>query len=131
MMLDEIIFYQERQLLNRLDFIPTYEVINKERLDKDTYRITLVNIDNDFDVIRIKVPSYAKDMIFRGNNYSINSRIKRTWYTLWLGKKEEYYVLGNVNKEGQVTITTASLSDKAIEELKEEWDKTYYNQSLK
>lgn len=113
--------------MNRLNFIPTYEVINKERLDKDTYRITLVNIGNDFDVIRIKVPSYARDMIFRGNNYCINSRIKRTWYTLWLGKKEEYYILGNVSKEGQVTITTASLSDKAIEELKEEWDKTYYN----
>lgn len=113
--------------MNRLNFIPTYKVINKERLYKDTYRITLVNIDNDFDVIRIKVPSYAKDMIFRGNNYSINSKIKRTWYTLWLGKKEEYYVLGNVNKEGRVTITTASLSDKAIEKLKEEWDKTYYN----
>lgn len=113
--------------MNRLNFIPTYEVINKERLNKDTYRITLVNIDNDFDVIRIKVPSYAKDMIFRGNNYSINSKIKRTWYTLWLGKKEEYYVLSNVNKEGQVTITTASLSDKDIEKLKEEWDKTYYN----
>ena len=110
-----------------LDFIPTYEVINKERLDKDTYRITLVNINNDFDVIRIKIPSYTSSMIFRGNNYSINSGIKRTWYTFWLGKKEEYYVLGNVDKEGRVAITTASLSNKDIKELKEEWNKTYYN----
>lgn len=110
-----------------LDFIPTYEVINKERLDKDTYRITLVNINNDFDVIRIKIPSYTSSMIFRGNNYSINSRIKRTWYTLWLGKKEEYYVLGNVNKEGQITITTASLTDEAIKEFQEKWRKTNYN----
>lgn len=31
------------------------------------------------------------------------------------------------NKRTKVIITTASLSDKAIEELKEEWNKTYYN----
>lgn len=110
-----------------MEFIPTYEVINKERLDKDTYRITLINIDNDFDVIRIKIPSYASCMIFRGDKYSINSRIKRTWYTLWIGKKEEYYVLGNINKEGQITLTTASLTDEAIKEFQEKWRKTYYN----
>ena len=45
------------------------------------------------------------------------------WYTLWLGKKEEYHVLGNIDEEGQVllTVTSSSLSDKGIEDLKREW----------
>lgn len=81
-----------------LKFIPTYRVISKEEINKKKDRITL---------------------------FSVNSRIRRTWYTLWLGKKEEYHVLGNVNEEGDVllSVTSASLSDKAIEELQREWKK--------
>ena len=106
-----------------LKFIPTYRVTRKEKISEKKYRITLINLANDFDVIRIKVPSYTGSMIFEGDDFSVNSRIRRTWYTLWLGKKEEYYVLGNVNEEGDVliSVTSASLSDKAIEELQKEW----------
>ena len=108
-----------------LKFIPTYRVISKEEINKKKDRITLINLANDFDVIRIKVPSHTGDMIFEGDDFSVNSRIRRTWYTLWLGKKEEYHVLGNVNEEGDVllSVTSASLSDKAIEELQREWNK--------
>lgn len=113
--------------MSRLEFIPTYRVISKEELSKRKDRITLVNLNNDFDVIRIKVPSYVSGMIFEGEYFSINTVTKRTWYTFWLGKKDKHYVIGNVNEEGQITITTASLSDKDIKELKEEWNKTYYN----
>lgn len=108
-----------------LKFIPVYRVISKEEINKKKYRITLINLANDFDVIRIKVPSYTGGMIFEGDDFSISSRIKRTWYTLWLGKKEEHHVLGNIDEEGEVliTITSASLSDKAIEDFKKEWKK--------
>ena len=106
-----------------LKFIPTYRVILKEEINERKDRITLINLANDFDVIRIKVPSYTGSMIFEGDDFSVNSRIRRTWYTLWLGKKAEYYVLGNVDEEGQVllTVTSSSLSDKGIEDLKREW----------
>ena len=106
-----------------LKFIPTYRVISKEEINERKDRITLINLANDFDVIRIKVPSYTGSMIFEGEDFSVNSRIRRTWYTLWLGKKEEYHVLGNIDEEGQVllTVTSSSLSDKGIEDLKREW----------
>ena len=108
-----------------LKFIPTYRVISKEEINKKKDRITLINLANDFDVIRIKVPSYTGSMIFEGDDFSVNSRIRRTWYTLWLGKKEEYHVLGNVNEEGKVLLTVNSEppSDEAIENLKREWEK--------
>lgn len=108
-----------------LKLIPAYRVIRKEKISEKKYRITLINLANDFDVIRIKVPLYNGDMVFLGNHFSVTSRIRRTWYTLWLGKKEEYHVLGNVNEEGDVllSVTSASLSDKAIEELQREWKK--------
>ena len=108
-----------------LKFIPTYRVISKEEINKKKDRITLINLANDFDVIRIKVPSHTGDMIFEGDDFSVNSRIRRTWYTLWLGKKEEYHVLGNVNEEGKVLLTVNSEppSDEAIENLKREWEK--------
>ena len=108
-----------------LKLIPTYRVIDKEEISKRKDRITLINLENDFDVIRIKVPSYVGGMIFEGDDISVNSRIRRTWYTLWLGKKEEYHVLGNVNEEGKVLLTVNSEppSDEAIENLKREWEK--------
>ena len=108
-----------------LKLIPTYRVIDKEEISKRKDRITLINLENDFDVIRIKVPSYVGGMIFEGDDFSVNSRIRRTWYTLWLGKKEEYHVLGNVNEEGKVLLTVNSEppSDEAIENLKREWEK--------
>ena len=108
-----------------LKLIPTYRVIDKEEISKRKDRITLINLENDFDVIRIKVPSYVGGMIFEGDDFSVTSITRRTWYTLWLGKKEEYHVLGNMNEEGDVllSVTSASLSDKAIEELQREWNK--------
>lgn len=108
-----------------LKFIPTYRVISKEEINERKDRITLINLANDFDVIRIKVPSYTGSMIFEGDDFSVNSRIRRTWYTLWLGKKAEYYVLGNVDEEGDVllSVTSASLSDRGIEELQRKWKK--------
>ena len=111
--------------MSGLKLIPTYRVIDKEEISKKKDRITLTNLANYFDVIRIKVPSYVGDMIFEGDEFSVNSRIRRTWYTLWLGKKEEYYVLGNVDKEGDVllSVTSASLSNEGIEELQREWKK--------
>lgn len=111
--------------MSGLKFIPTYRVISKEEISKRKDRITLINLANDFDVIRIKVPSYVGSMIFEGDDFSVNSRIRRTWYTLWLGKKEDYYVLGNINEEGNVllSVTSASLSDKGIAELQREWKK--------
>lgn len=108
-----------------LKLIPIYEVVDTEMLGNGVCRIILRNINNDFDVIRIKVPSYASSMIFKGKNYSIDTRTKRTWYTLWLGKKEEYHVLGNIDEEGKVllSVTSPPLSDEAIENFKKEWEK--------
>lgn len=106
-----------------LKLIPTYRVIDKEEISKRKDRITLINLENDFDVIRIKVPSYVGGTIFEGDDFSVTSRIKRTWYTLWLGKKEEYHVLSNMNDEGKVllSITSPPLSDEALENFKKEW----------
>ena len=100
-----------------LKLIPTYRVIDKEEISKRKDRITLINLENDFDVIRIKVPSYVGGMIFEGDDFSVTSITRRTWYTLWLGKKKEYHVLGNMNEEGKVLLTVNSEppSDEAIE----------------
>ena len=109
-----------------LKLIPTYRVIDKEEISKRKDRITLINLENDFDVIRIKVPSYVGGMIFEGDDFSVTSITRRTWYTLWLGKKEEYHVLGNMNdEEGKVllSVTSPPLSDEAIENFKKEWER--------
>ena len=108
-----------------LKLIPTYRVIDKEEISKRKDRITLINLENDFDVIRIKVPSYVGGTIFEGDDFSVTSITRRTWYTLWLGKKEEYHVLGNMNEEGKVLLTVNSEppSDEAIENFKKEWEK--------
>lgn len=116
--------------MNEVKVIPTYEVVDTEMLGNGVCKVTLRNINNDFDVIRIKVPSYTSSMIFRGKNYSITTRTKRTWYTLWLGKKKEYHVLGNIDEEGKVLLTVNSEppSDEALENFKKEWKKKNYNE---
>lgn len=109
--------------MNELKVIPTYEVVDKKYdLDKDSVTIVLVNLTNDFDVIKIEVSGEVNDVVNYSSYYSIATRTKRTWYTLWLGKKEEYHVLGNIDDEGKVMITvnTEPLSDEAIENLKKE-----------
>lgn len=115
--------------MGELTFMPTYRVISKEEINKRRDRITLINLANDFDVIRIKVPSYTGGMIFEGDDFSVTTRTKRTWYTLWLGKKEEYHVLGNMDEEGKVLIkiTSDPLSNEALENFKKEWKKRNYN----
>ncbi|AVP40379.1 transcriptional regulator [Staphylococcus phage phiSA_BS1] len=109
--------------MNELKFIPTYRVINRRNVSRNKVELLLVNLANDFDVITIKVSETASSMIADRSDYSITTRTKRTWYTLWLGKKEEYHVLGNIDEEGKVlmTVTSASLSDEAIENFKKEW----------
>lgn len=116
--------------MDKLTFVPTYRVILKEEINKRKDRITLINLANDFDVIRIKVPSYAGGMIFEGDDFSVDTKTKRTWYTLWLGKKEEHNVLSNIEEEGQmlVKITSDTLSNKALENFKKEWKKKNYNE---
>ena len=111
--------------MNELKFIPTYRVINRYNVSRNKVEILLVNLANDFDVITIKVSKNASSMIADSSDYSITTRTKRTWYTLWLGKKKEYHVLGNIDEEGKVlmAVTSASLSDEAIENLKREWEK--------
>ena len=109
--------------MNELKFIPTYRVINRYNVSKNKVELLLVNLANDFDVITIKVSKTASSMIADSSDYSITTKTKRTWYTLWLGKKEEYHVLGNIDDEGKVMITvnTEPLSDEAIENFKKEW----------
>ena len=109
--------------MNELKFIPTYRVINRYNVSRNKVEILLVNLANDFDVITIKVSKNASSMIADSSDYSITTRIKRTWYTLWLGKKEEYHVLGNIDEEGKVllSVTSPPLSDEAIENFKKEW----------
>ena len=111
--------------MNELKFIPTYRVINRYNVSRNKVEILLVNLANDFDVITIKVSKNASSMIADSSDYSITTRIKRTWYTLWLGKKKEYHVLGNIDEEGKVLLTVNSepLSDKAVENLKRELEK--------
>ena len=111
--------------MNELKFIPTYRVINRYNVSRNKVEILLVNLANDFDVITIKVSKNASSMIADSSDYSITTRIKRTWYTLWLGKKKEYHVLGNIDEEGKVLLTVNSepLSDKAVENLKREWER--------
>lgn len=110
-----------------LKLIPMYRVIDKEEISKRKDRITLINLENDFDVIRIKVPSYVGGMIFEGDDFSVTSITRRTWYTLWLGKKEEYHVLGNIDEEGKVSVNSPPLSDEAIENFKKEWKRGNYD----
>lgn len=116
--------------MNEVKVIPTYRVISKEEINKRKDRITLINLANDFDVIRVKVPSYTGGMIFEGDDFSITTRTKRTWYTLWLGKKKEYHVLGNIDEEGKVLMIVNSepQSDEALENFKKEWKKKNYKE---
>lgn len=116
--------------MNELKFIPTYRVINRYNVSRNKVEILLVNLANDFDVITIKVSKNASSMIADSSDYSITTRIKRTWYTLWLGKKKEYHVLGNIDEEGKVLMTLNSepLSDEALENFKKEWKKKNYNE---
>lgn len=102
--------------MDQLTFVPTYKVIDKE-YDLDTERITVIlaNISNDFDIIKIEISKDISSLVKCDNEYSINTRIRRTWYTLWFGKKKEHSVLGNVNEEGSILITTASLSERGKE----------------
>lgn len=73
--------------MNELKLIPTYRVVNRHNVSRNKVEILLVNLDNDFDVITIKVSKTASNMIADSSDYSITTRTKRTWYTLWLGKK--------------------------------------------
>lgn len=108
-----------------LKIIPTYRVTNRYNVSRNKVEILLVNLANDFDVITIKVSKNASNMIADSSDYSITTRNKRTWYTLWLGKKEEHHVLGNINEEGKVLMIAPpeQLSDEAIENFKKEWKK--------
>ena len=92
-------------------------------MSRNKVEILLVNLANDFDVITIKVSKNASNMIADSSDYSITTRTKRTWYTLWLGKKKEYHVLGNIKDEGKIlmTVDSESLSDEAIKNFKKEW----------
>ena len=104
--------------MRELTFVPTYKVVDKKYdLDKESITIVLANLANDFDVIEIEVSKDVANIVDYDNEYSVNTRIRRTWYTLWLGKKEEHYVLGNVNEEGSILITTASLSEKGLRDF--------------
>lgn len=111
--------------MNELKFIPTYRVINRYNVSRNKVEILLVNLANDFDVITIKVSKNASSMIADSSDYSITTRTKRTWYTLWLSKKEEYHVLGNIDEEGKVLMVAPpeQLSDEAIKNFKKEWKK--------
>lgn len=111
--------------MNELKVIPTYRVINRYNVSRNKVEILLVNLANDFDVITIKVSKNASSMIANSSDYSIDTRIKRTWYTLWLGKNKEYHVLGNMKDEGKVLMIAPpeQLSDEAIKNFKKEWKK--------
>lgn len=91
--------------LKGLIIVPTYKILSEEYINNDVYNITLVNIRNDFNVINIQIPTSVWLYLDYDNYYSIYTRDKRTWYTLWLGKKKEHYVLGNVDK-GKVLVVT-------------------------
>lgn len=116
--------------MDELKLIPTYRVVNRYNVSKNKVEILLVNLTNDFDVITIKVSKNASNMIADSSCYSITTRTKRTWYKLWLGKKEEHHVLGNIDEEGKVlmTINSPPLSDKAIDNFKKEWKRVNYNE---
>lgn len=111
--------------MSELTFVPTYKVVYKKYdLDKERVTIVLANLANDFDVIEIEVSKDVGNIVDYDDEYSINTRIRRTWYTLWLGKKEEHYVLGNVNEEGSILITTASLSVEEMRDFQNQWRDT-------
>lgn len=116
--------------MDELAFVPTYRVINRDKISKNKVKIRLVNLANDFDVITIKVSRTASSMIADGSDYSITTRTKRIWYTLWLCKKEEHHVLGNIDEEGMMLIKINSdpLSNDALENFKKEWKKKNYNE---
>lgn len=119
------------KVIDEVTVVPTYKVIDKE-YDLDTKRVTIIlaNITNDFDVVKIEVSKDIGNLVEYENEYSVNTRIRRTWYTLWLGKKKEYHVLGNIDEEGKVLMTLNSepLSDEALENFKKEWKKKNYNE---
>lgn len=112
--------------MNELKLIPTYRVVNRHNVSRNKVEILLVNLDNDFDVITIKVSKTASNMIADSSCYSITTRKKRTWYTLWLGKKEEYHVLGNIDEEGKILMIASPepLPGEALENFKKEWEKS-------
>ena len=109
--------------MNELKLIPTYRVINRYNVSRNKVEILLVNLANDFDFITIKVSKMASNMIANGSDYSVTTRTKRTWYTLWLGKKKEYHVLGNIDEEGKILMIASPepLPGESLENFKKEW----------
>ena len=111
--------------LNDLIVIPTYKVVSEECINSgDEYIITLVNTRNDFDVINIQVPTSVWLYLEYDNYYTIYTRVKRTWYTLWLGKKKKYEILGNVDRDKVLVVKAndkQTLSKKDIESIQREW----------
>ncbi|WBF82262.1 hypothetical protein [Mammaliicoccus virus vB_MscM-PMS2] len=114
------------KVMDELTVVPTYKVIDKKH-DLDTKRITIIlaNISNDFDVIKIEVSKDIGNLVEYDNEYSINTRTKRTWYTLWFGKKKEHSVLGNVPKKGNILVTTTPLSKRGLEDFQNQWKDTF------
>lgn len=107
----------------RIKFIPNYRVINRSKIGKNKVKIVLVNLSNNFDVISIKVSRNASSMIADGSVYSIETYEVRTWYTLWLGKKQVHEVLGNIKDKKVLMVNSSSnkLSKEVIKEIQDNW----------
>lgn len=113
--------------MNNLVMVPTYKLtykhVKESPYTENTYILVLVNTVNDFDIIEMKVSREVYMEAMKGNEYTIDTKIVRTWYTLWLGKKKVYEILGNI-EEGKVLVIDTNkgkLSKERIKEIKEEW----------
>lgn len=119
-------YYENRLYLknnNNLELIPIYKVLNRYYVGKNKVKIVLVNLYNDFDIITIKVPRKVSNMVSDNNCYSIETRSVRTWYTLWLGKKQVHEVLGNLEDDKVLLAASEgrNLSKDTIKELQDTW----------
>lgn len=119
-------YYENRLHLknnNNLELIPTYKVLNRYYVGKNKVKIVLVNLYNDFDIITIKVPRKVSNIVSDSNCYSIETYSIRTWYTLWLGKKQVHEVLGNLEDDKVLLAASEgrNLSKDTIKELQDTW----------
>lgn len=114
------------KVMDELTFVPTYKVIDKKHdLDTKVITVILANITNDFDVIKIEVSKDIGNLVEYDKEYSINTRTKRTWYTLWFGKKKEHSVLNNAPKKGTILVTNTPSSKKGSKDFQNEWKDTF------
>lgn len=105
--------------------IPIYEIVSFTNIGYNNFFVNLVNVNNGFDNINIKVDKAVWDNLSKYDRFFIHTRTFRTWRTLWFGKEVEYGIIGNAlgcDKQLLIKTSKEQLSREDIKLLREDYD---------